>query len=185
MCNFANDTIFHACDSSLEDRIRSLEHESILAIEWFESNYMRLNKDKCHFLLSGYKHGVMFAKIGHSKMWESCAQKLLGFIIDRNLKFDEYILTQCQKAGRKIKALARVCTYLSLEHRRALMTAFIDSQFAHCPLIWKFCQRSWNSRIDHLHERNLRIVYNDDESTFEDLLKKDNSVSIPIKRFDG
>ena len=65
------------------------------------------------------------------------------------------------------------------------MTAFIESQFAHCPLIWKFCQRSSNSPIDHLHERNLRIVYNDDESTFEDLLKKDNSVSISIKRFDG
>ena len=100
VCNYANDTTFHACDSSLEDLIRRLEHDSILAIEWFESNYMKLNEDKCHFLLSGHKHEVMFAKIGHSKIWE--------IIIDRNLKFDEYILTQCKKAGRKIKALARV-----------------------------------------------------------------------------
>ena len=68
---------------------------------------MKLNQDKCHFLLSGHKHEVMFAKIGHSKNWENCTQKLLGIIIDRNLKFDEYILTQCKKAGRKIKALAR------------------------------------------------------------------------------
>ena len=44
-----------------------------------------------------------------------------------------------------------------------------------------FCQRSSNTRIDHLHERALRIVYNDNESTFEDLLKKDNSVSIHHK----
>ena len=41
-----------------------------------------------------------------------------------------------------------------------------------------FCQRSSNTRINHLHERALRIVYNDNESTFEDLLKKGNFVSI-------
>ena len=139
---------------------------------------MKLNQDKCHFLLSGHKHEVTFPKIGHSKICENCTQKLLGIITDRNSRFDEYILTQCKKAGRKIKALARVCTYLSLERRRTLMKAFIESQFAHCPLIWMFCQRSSNNRINHLHEKALRIVYDDNESTFENLLKKDNSVSI-------
>ena len=116
VCNYADDTTFHACDSNLDDLIRRLEHDSVLAIEWFESNYMKLNQDKSHLLLSGHKHEV-FAKIGHSKIWENCTQKLLGIIIDRNLKFDEYILTQCNKAGRKIKALARAGTYLSLERR--------------------------------------------------------------------
>ena len=61
------------------------------------------------------------------------------------------------------------------------MKAFIESQFAYCPLIWMFCQRSSNTQINHLHERALRIVYNDNESTFEDLLKKDNSVSVHHK----
>ena len=38
----------------------------MLAIEWFENNYMKLNQDKYQFLLSGNKHKVMFPKIGHS-----------------------------------------------------------------------------------------------------------------------
>ena len=108
ICYYADDTTFHACDSNLDDLIRRLEHDSILAIEWFESNYMKLS----HFLLSGHKHEVMFAKIGHSKIWENCTQNLLGIITDRDLKFDEYILTQFKKAGRKIKALTRVCKHL-------------------------------------------------------------------------
>ena len=74
--NYADDTTFHACDSNLEDLIKRLEHDSILAIEWFESNYMKLNQDKYHFLLSGHKHEVS-EKIGHSKIWESYAQNLL------------------------------------------------------------------------------------------------------------
>ena len=43
-----------------------------------------------------------------------------------------------------------------------------------------FCSRSLNNCINHLHERALTIVYNDYSSTFEDLLKKDNSVSANI-----
>ena len=45
-CNYADDTTFHACDSDLGNLINRLEHDSMLAIEWFESyymNYMRIN----------------------------------------------------------------------------------------------------------------------------------------------
>ena len=44
-----------------------------------------------------------------------------------------------------------------------------------------FCQRSSNTQINPLHERALRIVYNDNDSTFEDHLKKNNSASIHHK----
>ena len=87
---------------------------------------MKLNQDKYHFLSSGHNHEVMFAKIEHSKVLENCTQKILGIIVDRNLKFDEYILLQCKRAGGKIKVLARVCTYLNLERRRTLMKAFME-----------------------------------------------------------
>ena len=65
MLMITDDTTFHACDSDLENLIQRLEHDSMLAIEWFESNYMKLSNDKCHLLLSGYKHEVM-ANIGQS-----------------------------------------------------------------------------------------------------------------------
>ena len=134
-CNYADDTTFHACDSDLESLIQRLEHDSMLAAEWFESNYMKLNGDKCHFPLSGHKHEVMWPNIGQSQIWESKEQKLLGVMIDRDMKFDEYILIQCKKAGRKLCALGRVCKFLNLERKRSLMKAFIESQFAYCPLV--------------------------------------------------
>lgn len=58
--------------------MRGLERDSKLAVE---SNYMKLNHDKCHFLLSVHKHEVMFAKVGHSKIWESFGQNFLGIIV--------------------------------------------------------------------------------------------------------
>ena len=81
----------------------------MLIIEWFESNYMKLNQDECHFLLSEHKHEIIWANIGLTKIWEGRKQKLLGIIIGRNLRFDEYVLNQCEKAGRRLNALTRIC----------------------------------------------------------------------------
>ena len=44
-----------------------------------------------------------------------------------------------------------------------------------------FHGRALNNKINSVHERALRITYNDTKSTFKDLLNKDNSVSIHHK----
>ena len=41
-----------------------------------------------------------------------------------------------------------------------------------------FCGRKSSNHRNHLHERALRIVYNDNQPSFENLLKKDCSVFI-------
>ena len=41
--------------------------------------------------------------------------------------------------------------------------------------------RRYNNHINRLHERSLRIVYNDKRSSFDELLKKDGSVSIHVR----
>ena len=59
ICNFADDTIPYVCDSKLNSVIETLEHNSEVAIVWFEMNYMKLNTDKCHLLISGIKSEQM------------------------------------------------------------------------------------------------------------------------------
>ena len=58
------------------------------------------------------------------------------------------------------------------------MNAFFKAQFNYCPAVWIFHSRSLNNKINRLHEHRLRIIYNDKHSNFEELLIKDNSVSI-------
>ena len=41
-----------------------------------------------------------------------------------------------------------------------------------------FHSRGKNNKINRIHERCLRIIYNDKKSTFYELLEKDGSVSI-------
>ena len=44
-----------------------------------------------------------------------------------------------------------------------------------------FCSRKMNRKINHIHERALRLVYEDYASTFKELLIKDRTVSIHHK----
>ena len=41
-----------------------------------------------------------------------------------------------------------------------------------------FCGRQTNARINHIHERALKAVYNDEVSPFEELLRRDKSETI-------
>ena len=67
---------------------------------------------------------------------------------------------------------------MSLNKRLTLMKTFIESHFGYCPLVWRFHGRIVNKKINQLHESALRIVYKDYISSFEDLLKRDKSVTI-------
>ena len=62
--------------------------------------------------------------------------------------------------------------------RRLLVNAFFYSQFNNCQLVWMCHNRTNNNEINRLHERCLRLIYNEKKTSFKDLLEIDGSVSI-------
>ena len=58
------------------------------------------------------------------------------------------------------------------------MNAFFKSQFSCYPLSWMFYCRTLNNKMNRLHKRCLRIIYNNNTSSFTDLLGIDNSVFV-------
>ena len=67
---------------------------------------------------------------------------------------------------------------MDFEKRRSLMKAFVISQFNYCPLIWMFHNRALNNRINKIHERALRLVYQNKNLSFSELLELDNAVTM-------
>ena len=177
-CNFADDTSLNSFDVNLEDVLRNLEYDTLSFIIWFEINFMKLNQDKCHFLTGANTNELLWLKVGDAMIWESSEEKLLGITIDKNLNFNSHLSNLCRKVGQKVSALARVSKLLPFNRKRLLLKTFIESQFSYCPLVWMFCSRKLNRRINHIHERALRLVYDDYAGSFDELLHKDKSVSI-------
>ena len=136
---------------------------------------MKLNESKCHFLTSGSTEHL-WVKVGKEVIWESQSEKLLGMTVDKNLNFNLHLKILCKKVNQKVSALARIVRILPFQKRRLILKTFIESQFSYCPLVWMFCSRKMNNKMNHIHERALRLVYQDYTASFDDLLKKDNSL---------
>ena len=116
------------------------------------------------------KNENVSANIGNEKIGESNQQKLLVLDIDRNFK--EHVSSLFRKAGNKLSIPVRLSNFMSFKQRRILLKTFIESQLGYSPLIWMFHSRRVINKINHLHERSLRIVYKDNYCCYVDLLAK-------------
>ena len=59
-----------------------------------------------------------------------------------------------------------------------LLKAFVKSEVGYCPLTWMFHGRRVNSKINHINQRALHIVYKNNVLSFEELLELDKSFKI-------
>ena len=136
---------------------------------------MKANPGKCYFICS--TDNKVNINVENQKLCNSPCEKLLGVRFDSKLIFDAHINDICKKAGLKLNALARITPYMDLNKKRLLLNAFFMSQFNYCQLVWMCHNRTKNNKINRLHERCLRLIYNDWKSSFEQLLEIDSSVS--------
>ena len=63
------------------------------------------------------------------------------------------------------------------DERNLLVNSFIKSHFNYCPLLWMFCRRTSINQINKLHERALRLILNNYNANFNDLLSLSNDIS--------
>ena len=176
IASFADDNTLHSAQKNRETAINTIETSSQVLFDWFSDNFMKANSGKSHLLMSGTE--TTHANVDGSMIKSSQKEILLGINLDSELKFEDHVNFMCKKASQKLYALARIAPFMDLKQRRNIMKAFVESQFGYCPLIWMFHSRGLNNKINRIHERALRITYKDKSSTFQELLEKDNSVSI-------
>ena len=177
--NYADDNTPYACENNINNVLESLENCALSLFKWISQNFLKINPNKSHLVLSTREDLII--NIQSVDIHNTISHKLLGIKIDNELKFDVHINDLCNKANLKLHALARISSYMSSQKIKIIMKAFILSQFNYCPLVWMFHSRDLNNRINRIHERALRIAYKDKLSSFEELLKKDESVTIHHK----
>ena len=181
VCNYADDTTLYDTNKVLDILINNLEKDSAIAIKWFEINYMSLNTPKCKLLVAGHKDHKVTIKVGNSNITESEEANLLGIIVDSKLTFNEHLCKKIKKANSKLAVIKRNRSYLSFEQKKIILSSFVHSHFSYAPLAWMFYSRELNNKINRVHRRALRILYEDEEGSFEELLKKDGSFTVHEK----
>ena len=136
-------------------------NDSIQLFKWFSDNQMTANTDKCHLVISNNEKVSM--KIDNIELENTSSEKLLGIIIDGKLNFKEHLEGIIKKASQKVNVPSRITPFMNLTKRKLLMNLFFTSQFNYCPLVWMCHNRTIDNKINRLHEKCLRFVYNDNK----------------------
>ena len=171
--NYADDNTVSYSAPCLSDVLSSLKSDCNRAIEWFTNNGMKANPDTFQFMiLSSSSLAPVELVLDNSTciISQDCV-KVLGITIDKHLNFNEHISLCCTKAARQLNAFARISKYLNLNSRRAIHHSFIASNFSYCLLVWHFCGKTNNVKLEKIQERSLRILCKDHTSSYEELLR--------------
>ena len=156
--SYADGNTIYDSGNNINEVISSLKESAEKLFQWFSHNQMKGNTDKCHLTVSTDE--PIEIRVGESLIKSSTCEKLLGVKIDNKLNFDTHVKGFCKNANNKLRALARATPYMSLENKLLINSSF-NAQFNYCPLIWMLHKRSNKVKIKHLHERCLRLIYND------------------------
>ena len=180
VCNFADDTTIYSYSPNYEEANLKLSNDTHLILNWFRINSMVANPGKFQIMFLGSNiDNSKITFLVEDKMVQSKSEvKLLGITIDDKLSFNKHIANLCSSASNRLRALARIRKFLSVEQAKRLSDAYIMSTFKYCPLIWMFCNKTANNQINKIHKRSLSLVYELEDGNFEDLLIKDDSWTI-------
>ena len=133
IASYADDNTPYSVGKSQCDLETKLQKASVKLFKWFHENGLKANQEKCHFL-SRLDIDTKFS-LPAFILENSNSQKLLGVTIDRKLNFNEHVTNLCDKASKKIQALARIFPYIPQTQKGLLMNAFFISQFGDCTLV--------------------------------------------------
>ena len=95
--------------------------------------------------------------------------ELLGITIDNKLTFNEHRNNLCRNASYKLYGLCKIRKYLTQGQAKLLYNAFINSLFSYAPIIWMFCRMNQYLKIQKIHHKVLKVVFNSDDG-YDELL---------------
>ena len=150
ICNFADDNTIYICAKSVNDVMENLQFDLKIALKWFMDNQVMANSRKFQFMiLSKYTINKPIV-INHNTIELSRSIKLLGLAIDNKLNFGIHINNICKKANAKIKHLGRSRNRLNLSQGKILYNSCILSQFNYYCLVWIFCSKTLQNKINQI-----------------------------------
>ena len=139
---------------------------------------MILNPDKCHFLTLRFQDTQPNFSYDNITIKNISEEKILGITTDDKLTLKNHLKNIRKKGSQELNALARITKFTSPFQSKTLLNSFIKSQFSYCPLIWMFTSKGLNKKINRIHEKSLRLVLNDHQSTLDEMLDTLNEKTI-------
>ena len=168
MTLFADDTTISTCGKKYEDIVTTIEKDLTIICDWLKHNRLIINVTKTkamyfsrHLLRKRktHKEAIKNLKISCN---DSCIEftdeiKVLGFFIDKDLKFGAQVDNICRKANSKTFLLRKSLYLFSDNFKPILFKIFILPHFDYCStLVMHLSNAYYKERLNRCYIKSIK-----------------------------
>ena len=121
-------------------------------------------------------------KIYNNEIETNKSVKLLGIDTDNQLNFNQHISNLCSKAAMQLNTICRLVKFIGSKEKMSMINSFAYSNSNYSPLFWHFCSCESSQKIEKIQKCCLRLVLDDCESGYGNLIQKNGTTTMEIKR---
>jgi hypothetical protein len=186
---YADDTTVYDVGSSKLIIQNNLQMALNILESWCEKNGMVLNPTKTKVLLitTSQKRSrcqdSLSLKYNNIALEVTTGDKVLGIVVNQNLKWDEHFVYIKKKIATNLWLLSRIKSYMPLNYRIIYYKAYIQPHLDYCNVIWGNSKKANLHSLIVLQKRACRIILGDQYITFNEAMKQINILSIQSRIF--
>ena len=131
---------------------------------WPETNKLTLNTEKTEFMLIASKRklkqysGNPNITIGSHNVKQFINKKVLGIILDEELKWREHINAQCKKISKSIALLRRAKSFVNLKTLVTMYSSLVLPYFTYCSTVWSYDSCIHSNKLYKMQKRAARVI---------------------------
>lgn len=184
---FADDTNLSCSGSTVAEVEDKLNKDLENVNKWLMANKLTMNKVKTKFMIIGSNKRLALITespqitIGGYRINRVFSKKILGLVLDENLKWDKHIEEQSKKISQNIALLRRAKSFLPQKDLVTMYNAFVLPYFTYCSTVWSDGCLTQIEKLSKLQRRAARVITGDIyEVHSSEILKK--LVWLPIDK---
>jgi hypothetical protein len=135
---FADDITLIVEAESYEELQRIKNSDLQLIKNWLNSNKLILNENKSHFMLMGRPRSDVSIniEIDGKRLERVYESKILGVIIDHDLRFESHINKLCKTTSIRISFLTRLKHFVPKHSLKTIFNALIQPHLDYGNIVW-------------------------------------------------
>jgi ribonuclease P/MRP protein subunit RPP40 len=171
---FADDATIHTPDTCIKSVNKRLQQSLSDISSWCESNSMILNpsKTECMTISTRQKHQLKPLMLDLSIQSHTITQvtehRLLGVIIDNQMKWQSHLNSVCKTVSRNVFMLSKLKHLIDSESRKLFYNAHIKTHIDYASTLWDCTSDVHLKRLNSLQRRAVKQILPSESSLSTD-----------------
>ena len=164
---------------NINDSIQGINKDLESVGEYCKNNILKLNEDKCEFIVIGSKHAMKKIKditldpiiVNDKPIERVMYAKYLGLTFDEVLSWTRHVNLCIARAISKFKEFSNCKNMLSFESKKIFCESMVLSQFNYADVVYMNMNKITQNKIQKIQNLCIRFIYNCKKNSNESMSK--------------